>query len=94
MKLTKPYPVNDREQTIAVATAAFPEAENVLVAVDLLAQDVYKHIRANEGIKSVLQQYDEIEFYGYLQGLRMQLNNEFLHNYSSFKLIERKAVNG
>lgn len=94
MKLQKPYPTNDREQTIAVAKAAYPDAENVLIAVDLLARDVYKHIRENEGIKTVLQQYDEIEFYGYLQGLRIDLNNQFIHNYSSFKTIERKAANG
>lgn len=89
----KPYPVNDPETTLTLARNNHPDAENDIVAVDLYAQDLYKKIEKDQRENNIgpIDQYDEIEFYGYLKALRMGLINDEVNKYSSFK--RKEAVN-
>src|SRR5665647_3594692 len=89
----KPYPCNDRETTLTFVRESQPEAENDIVAVDLYSQDLYKKIQKDqqENRISPIDQYDEIEFYGYLKALRMDLINDEVNKFSSFK--RKEAVN-
>lgn len=90
MFLNKPFPVNNEAETIGIAKEAFPDAENDLVAVDMLAQDIYKFIRNNENNSNpAIDLYDEIEFYGYLQYLRKTIFKRMIEEDSEFKIKER-----
>jgi cell fate (sporulation/competence/biofilm development) regulator YlbF (YheA/YmcA/DUF963 family) len=87
MKQKKHYPVNNPEETIITAQNAHPEAETEVEAVDLLAQDIYKQIRFKMGQNKGVYLKDEIEYYGYLQSLRTELNNREIQKISGYKII-------
>ena len=95
MKLPgKPYPVNNREATVDFAVNMYPQAENELVAVDLLSQYLYKYIQGKmERKEPAKSQFDDIEFYGYLKGLINELRNEEVNKHSSYTYNRMEAVN-
>lgn len=64
-----------------------PEAENDIEAVDLTAQDIYKQIQKEfEAGKTSHDLSEEIALYGHLQYIREELNNNQIHNLSSYEV--------